>query len=31
MPQISQANAANAISGKEHGRAVVWARVIAIT
>ena len=31
MPQISQANAASAISGKEHGRAVVWARVIAIT
>ena len=31
MPQISQANAASAISGKEHGRAVVWAKVIAIT
>lgn len=31
MLQISQANAASAISGKEHGRAVVWAKVIAIT
>ena len=31
MPQISQANAASAISGKEHGRVVVWAKVIAIT
>ncbi len=31
MLQTSQANAASAISGKEHGRAVVWAKVIAIT
>ena len=28
MLQTSQANAASAISGKEHGRAVVWAMTI---
>lgn len=31
MPQTSQANAASAISGMEHGQGVVWAKVIAIT
>ena len=31
MLQTSQANAASAISGKEHGQVAVWAKVIATT